>query len=322
MIDGTETSARKQNPKPLLALAGALAMPGLGHVSLGDPVRGALYLLAIALAVPAAARLGLAAPLRLLSPLTALGVASAVGLYVWSAVDAVRRARRPIVSASPWRRPGVYVLYAAIGYALVLGPSTAYVRDNLLETFVVPSGSMVPSVLPGDRILADKRLGRGGIKLWRGALAIFVYPNDRTSVFIKRVIGLPGDRIEFGRGRLRVNGQDVSAPVSKAGGGAIVAPAGLELARERGDRGDYQVLWPTAPGATSTEPALSPSPPATFIVPAGQVFVLGDNRAAAVDSRRFGTVPMTDIVAIARQVWFSGHRSDGVRWGRIGKVLE
>jgi Signal peptidase, peptidase S26 len=51
-------------------------------------------------------------------------------------------------------------------------------------------------------------------------------------------------------------------------------------------------------------------------------FVLGDNRAAALDSRRFGTVPRADIQAIARQVWFSAHRSDGVRCSRIGQRLE
>ena len=148
MIDGSETSAAQPAPRPLLALAGGLTMPGLGHVYLGDPVRGALYLLAIALAVPGAARLGLASPPRLLLVVTSLGVAAAVGLYVWSAVDAFRRARRAIVAASPWRRSGVYILYAAVGYASVLIPSTTYVRDNLLETFVVPAGSMMPTVLP------------------------------------------------------------------------------------------------------------------------------------------------------------------------------
>jgi signal peptidase I len=322
MIDGTEAPPARPGPKPLLALAGGLTMPGLGHVYLGEPVRGALFLLAIALAVPGAARLGLAAPLRLLSLVTSLGVATAVGLYVWSVADAFQRARRSIVGASPWRRLGVYILYAAVGYAWVLIPSTAYVRDDLLETFVVPTGSMAPAVLPGDRILADKRMGRGGIKLWRGALAIFVYPNDRTTVFIKRVIGLPGDRVEVEGVKLRVNGQDVGAPARPAEGSATVVAPGLQLAREHGDRGDYDVLWPAPDGATSAHAAAAPPPPSTFIVPEGQVFVLGDNRAAALDSRRFGTVPLADIEAIARQVWFSTHRGDGVRWSRIGKVLE
>ena len=325
---GTEAPAVRPAPKPVLALAGSLAMPGLGQLYVGDPMRGALFLLAVAVAVPIATRLGLAAPPRLLWIVTLLGVAAAVGIYLWSAVDAFRQARRAVAVAIAWKRPGVYLLYAAVGYALVLAPSTAYVRGNLLETFVVPTGGMMPTILPGDRILADKRVGRrGGVKVWRGALAFFIYPNDRTSVYIKRVIGLPGDRIDIDGPRLRVNGKDAA---SESGDGdsertTISAPPGLQVARERGDRGDYQVLWPVDEGARSGHPgaSLSPAPAAaaSFAVPDGQVFVLGDNRAAAVDSRRFGTVPLADIQAVARQVWFSSHRGEGIRWGRIGTLL-
>ena len=310
--------------KPLLALAGSLAMPGLGQVYLGDPVRGALFLVAVAFTVPFATRLGLAAPPRLLWIVTLLGVVAAVGIYFWSAVDAFRRAGRAVAEAPSWRRPGVYLLYAAVGYALVLAPSTAYVRGNLLETFVVPTGSMMPTILPGDRILADKRVGRrGGVKVSRGALAIFIYPNDRTSVFIKRVIGLPGDRIDIDGPRLRVNGKDVASEGGDAESTTISAAPGLRLARERGDHGDYKVLWPVDDGAPGGHSGASPHAMVSgFVVPDGQIFVLGDNRAAAVDSRRFGTVPLADIQAVARQVWFSSHRGDGVRWGRIGTLLQ
>lgn len=322
---GIEAPGGPPTPNRLMALTGSLAMPGLGQLYLGDPVRGALFLVAVAFTVPLATRLGLAAPPRLLWIVTLLGVAAAAGIYLWSAVDAYRRAGRPVAVAPSWRRPGVYLLYATIGYALVLAPSTAYVRGSLLESFVVPTGSMMPTILPGDRILADKRVGRrGGVKVWRGAVAVFIYPNDRTSVFIKRVIGLPGDRIDIDEARLRVNGKDA---VSEGGDSEIatLSPPGLRLARERGERGDYWVLWPVDEGPRGGTPGSAPpaAPPAasSFVVPDGQVFVLGDNRAAAVDSRRFGTVPLADIQAVARQVWFSSHRGEGVRWGRIGTLL-
>jgi signal peptidase I len=322
-VTAPTVDAPPEQPKPLLALAGSLAMPGLGQLYLGDPARGALFLMAVAFAVPFATRLGLAAPPRLLWIVTLLGVVAAVGIYLWSAVDAFRRAERPVVVAPSWRRPAVYLLYAAVGYALVLAPSTAYVRANLLETFVVPTGSMMPTILPGDRILADKRVGqRGGVKVWRGALAVFIYPNDRTSVFIKRVIGLPGDRIDIDGPRLRVNGKDVASDGGDSESATSSAPPGLRLARERGDHGDYQVLWPVDEGLRGEHPGPASHATASgFVVPDGQIFVLGDNRAAAVDSRRFGTVPLADIQAVARQVWFSSHRGEGVRWGRIGTLL-
>jgi len=60
--------------------------------------------------------------------------------------------------------------------------------------------------------------------------------------------------------------------------------------------------------------------PVTLVVPDGQVFVLGDNRGTAIDSRKFGTVPLSDIKAVARQVWFSIQPGAGVRWGRMGHL--
>jgi signal peptidase I len=321
--------------RPLLALAAGLAMPGLGHLYAGDLARGLSFLVAVGLSVPLVARLALRVPPRLLCFVLLAGIATAIGVYLWSAIDAWKRVQRgsgagrngPGDSGShhrraAWQRPGVYGLYVVAAYAFVLSPMTAAVRDGTLEAFVVPSRSMMPNVLPGDRILADKTVGRpGGTQLWRGALAVFVNPNDRTQTFIKRVIGLPGDRVEIDGSAVRVNGRalDVGdAPGELAPGGQ----GGEPIRRERGDHGTYRVLVPaagTGPGRPSDRAA---RPPLDQVIPDGQVFVLGDNRVAAIDSRRFGTIPLADVKGVGRQIWFSSGPHEGVRWSRIGKLLD
>jgi signal peptidase I len=291
-------------------------MPGLGQLYLGDLPRGLCFLLGSALAVPAAVQVALSGPPQLLCFVVFAGVLAALALYVWSAWDAFRLARRASgETVHAWQRPSVYALYLVASYVFVLGPSTTSVRRDFLEAFVVPTTSMSPGILPGDRIFADKTIGQpGGTKLWRGALVVFIYPNDRTSLFIKRVVGLPGDHVEVDGTMLRVNGQSVSrGPSDEAIPSSL---AGLRAFRERGDRGPYTVLWPERDAS-----AASAQSPTSFVVPAGQVLVLGDNRAASVDSRRFGTVPVADVKGVARQIWFSLSARDGVRWSRLGKVL-
>jgi len=301
--------------KPLLALAAALVMPGLGQVYLGDFVSGASLLFAIGLTVPIFARLALWAPASWLCIVVLLGIAVALALYAGSVLHAYRSATRaPAAGLRSFQRPTVYALYVAVGYVFVLEPVSAHAREHWLETFVVPSASMAPTVLPGDRFFADKTVGQGGgPKLERGALVVFTDPNDPRLTFVKRVVGLAGDRIEITGSTVRVNGAEITLGPAHD---AFAALHGLTATHEQGAHGSYTVLWPGNDGAQQ-----APHATATYLVPTGSVFVLGDQRAHAVDSRVFGPVPIANVKGIARQIWFSRGPSDGVRWGRIGRLL-
>jgi signal peptidase I len=225
---------------------------------------------------------------------------------------------------------------------LALPLLTLYVREHQVEPFYIPSASMEPSVRRGDRIWADKRYNCPGCKagVHRGDIAVFAYPNDRSVRYIKRVIGLPGDQIQLKDRQVWVNGQALqgSTALSTAPSAAGATTGGMEAIDGR----TWQVQW-LEPAVSAKPAGVNPAaaitaPPPTVLpplnraqtvaatelkltVPDGQVFVLGDDRVNSSDSRNFGTVPMQDILGRARQVWFSADEH-GVRWGRLGQVLQ
>jgi signal peptidase I len=127
------------------------------------------------------------------------------------------------------------------------------------------------------------------------------------------VVGLPGDRVEIDGANVRINGRAITRGPAHD---AFAARHGLTAMHEQGAHGPYTVLWPGDSGTPTATHAT-----ATYVVPAGAIFVLGDQRGHAVDSRTFGPVPLANVKGIARQVWFSRGSDDGIRWSRIGHLL-
>ena len=313
--------------KPVLAALASLVLPGFGQFYNGDLNRAIWLFLSFALlCIPAVALIALYLPDRLMLPTLLLGLGATVGVWGYAVGDAWRSARRNISSpAKAWQMSGVYALVFVLCDLLALPLLTLYVRQHQVEPFRIPSSSMEPSVRAGDMIWADKRYNCPGCQqgVHRGDIAIFAYPNDRSVRYIKRVIGLPGDHIQLKDRKISVNGQALQRTAAASSEGAVTESIG-----ER----QWQVQWSEPLATTSTAKPIATIPSLNraeiapvkdlqFTVPDGQVFVLGDNRLNSIDSRNFGTVPMQDILGRARQVWFS-YDQNGVRWGRLGQVLE
>jgi len=300
--------------KPSLALVMSVILTGLGQLYNGQLNRGIfLFLAFVFVTLPFVAFVALISPPAWLFPLLVLSLIATLGIYVYSILDAWKVARHlSDYKPYPWQQPAIYVSIILFAYISVIGNATQYVRGQLVEAFRIPSDSMTPNVLRGDFIFADKRVNCQGCKrqIRRGDIAIFVFPNNRTRLYIKRIIGLPGDKIRIQSREIFINGKSLRI----SGKELTSAKTNTEenTFYEQGDKSDYTVLWDRETAVANFE----------ITVPSGEVFVLGDNRGESSDSRDFGTVPLMDVVGLARQIWFSYSPQTGVRWSRLGKVLE
>jgi signal peptidase I len=291
---------------PWIAAFFSFALPGLGQFYNGDLNKALwLFLGFLLIGVPGVTIAALYVPALLMLPLALVSALATLGVWGVAIADAWRvAARRQVYTRREWQVSGLYaVLFLAGTLALVLAADT--MRQQMVQTFRIPTAAMEPGILRGDMVFADKRYNCPGCAapVARGDIGIFVYPNDRAQYYIKRVIGLPGDQVSITSHGVTVNGRPLSRSEAVDGDHIVVT--------EQAGQHSWRVQW--ANTGETREFALK--------VPPGQIFVLGDNRDANTDSRQFGTVPLADLVGKARQVWFSSG-GGGVRWRRLGKVLE
>jgi signal peptidase I len=179
-----------------------------------------------------------------------------------------------------------------------------FIRTFVIQAYKIPSGSMKPTLQIGDHILVSKF--NYGVKLpfirstlipigtpKRGDIIVFIYPEDRSKDFIKRLIGLPGDTIEIRNKKILLNG----LPYSDTSGVYV----------------DSLII----PGAVQPRDNFGP-----VKVPADSLFVMGDNRDESYDSRFWGFVNKKDVLGKALIIYWSWNQQENwVRWGRIGNIL-
>lgn len=223
---------------------------------------------------------------------------------------------------SAYRTPKV-VEYARSFFPIFL--IVLVLRSFVAEPFRIPSGSMMPTLLIGDFILVNKygygiRLPIIDTKIVdlgspkRGDVIVFRSPENPATPFIKRVVGLPGDRIAYYNKVLYVNGeaagQEILGTFSATGSGNSMS--GASLRRENLDGHLHELL---------VQPR-SPTLEGKLVVPEGNYFVLGDNRDNSRDSRFWGTVPDELLIGRAFMIWMSWDWGHGIKWSRIGDSIQ
>ena len=178
-----------------------------------------------------------------------------------------------------------------------------FIRTFIVQAFKIPSESMKPTFLVGDHILVSKFIY--GVKIpfirntlipisepKRGDIVVFIYPEDRSKDFIKRVIGVSGDTIEIKNKKTYLNG--------------------LPLNDSHGVYTDDFII----PGSIQPRDNFGP-----VTVHPGSIFVMGDNRDHSYDSRFWGLVDLKDVMGKAFIIYWSWDKENhGVRWSRFGQI--
>lgn len=282
-------------------------------------------------------------------------VAAASGLVLLIEALGLRKAR--VATARELGKPPEAIVepgtvdYARSFFPVVL--IVLIVRSFLFEPFRIPSDSMMPTLFDGDFILVNKfsyglRLPVTNTKIvdlggpQRGDVVVFRYPPDPAINYIKRVVGLPGDKVRIESDHLYVNGEEMS--VKELGNYSDGCYQDMHLVEENIGEHTHQSLFCPTSGELVTAPLpgcnrrldrgyVCPTTPETgpdhgdiveIEVPAGRYLMIGDNRDNSADSRWFGFVPEANLIGSAKRIWFNWdlQRDGGPLWSRIGRRID
>jgi signal peptidase I len=273
-----------RGPSPWIAALLTVLTPGLGHLYIGQARRGItlFVLVMIADTLLMFAMMGVLARFWMF----AISFALLIGLWLFILLDAVMRARRTPPSAlqsqNRWTiYVGAFVLACLVFAAPCIYALQAKASGRLLW-LPVTSSSMEPTLEAGEYFLADATYYRSRLPM-RGEVAVYKHPKQPDLDYsIKRIVAVEGDRIAIKAGRAIVNGMAVEEPY-------------IDEGATGGPFADMQETQ----------------------VPAGQAFMLGDNRAISVDSRdsvAHGPVPLSNLIGRVTDVAISRHLTRLGRW--------
>ncbi len=250
-----------------------------------------------------------------------LFVASAVTGVIWGGYLLLLKSRGEVFDET---NEPVVVEYARSFFPIVF--IVFLLRSFLAEPFRIPSASMMPTLLIGDFLLVNKftygiRLPIVNKKIIeinepkRGDIVVFRFPKEPTVDYIKRVVGVPGDKIAYYDKKLTIN--DVPAEQLSLGTyqglGQGQDMTGSEQLEENLSGVEHSILIRHE----------SPTVEGSYVIPPGNYFVMGDNRDNSNDSRYWGTVPEENLVGKAFFIWMNWDwENKGIGFDRIGTVLK
>jgi len=254
--------------KTILALILSLLTPGLGQIYNGQFKKGISYLVGFYLVYITFSFLLLAFHGMILYLLVT------VGFFFFIVIDASRGANElKAITLKPFNKWYIYLVIFLLSN-LAIRPLLAWtIKNNIARAYKIPSSTMEPALLVGDRLIADMRSYKSQ-KPQRGDIIIFEYPKDPSKYFIKRVIGLEGEKVEIVNNKIYINDKLLD------------------------DSWGY---------FTKDYPALDTYGP--VVVPKDSLFVLGDNRNNSQDSRFFGFVNVEKVRGKALYLYWSKDKS-------------
>jgi len=219
-------------------------------------------------------------------------------------LDPLQRLRGYIRLYVTLEATAIVLLFVAASFGLRALKQKGYDKLARLE---IENGAMMPGLLRGDCVMIDQRA-----EVKRGDVIVFRSPRDPDKFHIRRVVARAGETIEVRAGVPSIGGKPLAQvpvdsdcpPIHKAGP--------CRLVRETNDGRSYDLMFFTDQPAKDFAPAT---------VPDRRVFVLGDNRDHAADSRRVGGIGVDHIEGKATFIYWSSDPEDGIRWSRIGRTI-
>ena len=295
---------------PWVALALSFLSVGVGHIYNGRIAKG-LPLYFVWLLIPICISIAMFLPpsTASLTFLMILPVVVVAAVYLYAAIDAWRTAAQidSDYTLRDYNRASIYWLLIVAQFIFSIGLTTS-VSCFMFEAFLVPTRSMNPTILDGDRVLARKMFPKDRFPQ-RGELVAYQNPTSSGgSTFLGRVVAVAGDEVKIDGERVSINGKELDSD--------RVPDESLKIF---GDRVKGRVDYEVNSGRrylVNFDDSKKKNPDKDVFeitVPERQVFILGDNRNRSRDSRHFGTIHSGDIVGYVEYIFWPSES-----WSRFG----